>query len=207
MESLRMMSDDIGPPADDAATIKRSWDDPEWFAAIFDCYFGEVHRYLARRVGPVDADDLAAEAFSVAFTERRRYDVSRACARPWLYGIATNLIASHRRRERRFLHAIARSAPPGHPSSGYGDEERLVDRVSAAAVRPILAAALMALPTGDRDVVLLIALGDLGYTEVAEALGIPYGTVCSRLNRARRRLRESLGGTNPIGVPEPTASA
>jgi RNA polymerase sigma factor (sigma-70 family) len=55
------------------------------------------------------------------------------------------------------------------------------------------------LSRGDRDVLLLVVLADLGYQEVAEALGIPYGTVCSRLNRARRQLRESLGGVNPAG--------
>ena len=99
MESLTVMSEDMGPPAGDAATIKRSWDGPERFAAIFARYFAEVHRYLAGRVGPAEADDLAAEVFSVAFAQRHRYDLGRPCARPWLYGIATNLIASHRRRE------------------------------------------------------------------------------------------------------------
>ncbi len=202
-----MMTDDVSPPVGDGAAIERSWGDPELFATIFDRYFSEVHRYLARRVGPAEADDLAAEVFLVAFAQRRRYDVNRACARPWLYGIATNLIGSHRRRERRFLHAIARSAAPGHPPAESGHDERLIDRVSAAAARPALAAALMALPRGDRDVLLLIALADMDYAEVAEALAIPYGTVCSRLNRVRRTLRESFGGVNPIGNPESAANA
>jgi RNA polymerase sigma factor (sigma-70 family) len=64
-------------------------------------------------------------------------------------------------------------------------------------VGPALAAALAALEAGDRDVLLLVALADLGNREVAQALGIPYGTVGSRLNRARKRLREALGGANP----------
>ena len=75
----------------------------------------------------------------------------------------------------------------------------LARRVSASATGPALAAALAGLEAGDRDVLLLVALAGLDYQEVAQALGIPYGTVCSRLNRARRRLREALGGANPAG--------
>ncbi|MEV4094610.1 sigma factor-like helix-turn-helix DNA-binding protein [Streptosporangium saharense] len=57
---------------------------------------------------------------------------------------------------------------------------------------------LAGLAKRDRDVVLLLALGGLAHAEVAEALGIPYGTVASRLNRARRQLRKALGGVNPL---------
>jgi RNA polymerase sigma factor (sigma-70 family) len=74
------------------------------------------------------------------------------------------------------------------------DEDAIADRVSASAAGPALASALAALDRSDRDVLLLVALADLSYAEVAESLGIPYGTVCSRLSRVRRRLRESLGG-------------
>jgi RNA polymerase sigma factor (sigma-70 family) len=65
-----------------------------------------------------------------------------------------------------------------------------------------LAAALARLPSGDRDVLLLVALADLTYEEVASALGLKYGTVASRLNRARRKLREALGGVNPTLIIE-----
>jgi RNA polymerase sigma factor (sigma-70 family) len=183
-----------GPPEADAAVIEQSWTDPDRFSAIFERYFGQIHQYLARRVGDRAADDLAAEVFVAAFAHRQRYDLARDCARPWLYGIATNLIGTHRRQEQRLYHALARSsARDASPS----EEDRVTDRVSAAAAGPALAAALAALDAGDRDVLLLIALAGLDYQEVAEALGIPYGTVCSRLNRARRRVRLALGGINP----------
>ena len=64
---------------------------------------------------------------------------------------------------------------------------------------PALATALARLSSGDRDVLLLVAIAGLDNQEVAQSLGIPYGTVCSRLSRARTRLRESFGGTNPAG--------
>ena len=183
-----------GPPEADAAVIEQSWTRPERFAVIFERYFAPVHQYLARRVGDKAADDLAAEVFVAAFAHRQRYDLARECARPWLYGIATNLIGTHRRQEQRLYHALARSTVPAASPS---DEDRVTDRVTAAAAGPALAAALAELDAGDRDVLLLIALAGLDYQEVAQALGIPYGTVCSRLNRARRRVRLALGGINP----------
>jgi len=185
-----------GPPEADAAVIEQSWTQPERFAAIFERYFAAVHQYLARRVGDKAADDLAAEVFVAAFAQRQRYDLARDCARPWLYGIATHMIGTHRRQEQRYYRALARSR--GRDTSP-SEEDRIADRASAAAAGPALAAALAALDTGDRDVLLLTALAGLDYQEVAQALGIPYGTVCSRLNRARRLLRAALGGSNPAG--------
>jgi RNA polymerase sigma factor (sigma-70 family) len=183
----------------DAMVIGQSLAEPERFAVIFERYFSQIHRYLARRVGPRIADDLAAEVFVVAFAQRQRYDMARDCARPWLYGIATNLAGTHRRQEQRRYRALARVdarlVSPGH-------EDLVTDRVSASAAGLALAAALAGLDRGDRDVLLLVALADLSYAEVAESLGIPYGTVCSRLSRARRQLRESLGNASQAGIPE-----
>jgi RNA polymerase sigma-70 factor (ECF subfamily) len=191
---LTVTAGPTGPPEADAAVIEQSWTQPERFAAIFERYFAPIHQYLARRVGDRAADDLAAEVFVAAFAQRQRYDLARDCARPWLYGIATNLIGTHRRQEQRRYRALAQS---GDRDTSPSDEERVADRVAAAAAGPDLAAALAALDAGERDVLLLVALAGLEYQEVAQALGIPYGTVCSRLNRARRRVRLALGGINP----------
>jgi RNA polymerase sigma factor (sigma-70 family) len=183
-----------GPPDADARVIEQSWAEPERFAAIFERYFGQIHRYLSRRVGGKIADDLAAEVFLVAFAQRQRYDLAHDSARPWLYGIATNLIGTHHRQERRRYRELARSQAQVVPLS---DEDQVADRVSASAAGPALTAALAGLDQADRDVLLLVALAGLSYPEVARSLGIPYGTVCSRLSRARRQLRAALGGVNP----------
>ncbi len=82
-------------------------------------------------------------------------------------------------------------------------EDLVADRVSAAAAGPALAAALAGLGGGDRDVLLLVAIAGLDNQEVALSLGIPYCTVRSQLSRARQRLRESLGGTNPADGIDP----
>ncbi|MEU8802453.1 RNA polymerase sigma factor [Spirillospora sp. NPDC048819] len=187
---------DGGPGrADDSAVLRTSLRDPERFGAIFDAYFAEIHGYAARRLGPDAASDVASQTFLEAFRGRARYDESRAAVRTWLYGIATNVIGRHRRSEVRGLRARARL---GAAQDADGPADRVDARVSAQGLRGRLAGAIAGLPAGDRDVLLLVALADLSHQEVAAALDIPYGTVGSRLNRARRKLREALGGTNPM---------
>ncbi len=85
----------------DARVIERSRDEPELFAVLFDRYADAVHRYAARRLGPEAAEDLMAETFTTAFQRRHTYDLSRGDARPWLFGIATNLVSRHRRSQAR----------------------------------------------------------------------------------------------------------
>ncbi len=179
---------------DDAALIERSWHEPQAFAALYDRHAAPIHRFAGRRLGDQMADDVVGETFLAAFRRRKRYDLRRADARPWLYGIAANVIGKHRRAEVRMLRAFART---GADPVADGHADRVDSRVCAAAVQRDLAAALAGLSAGDRDVLLLIAWADLSYEETAAALGIPVGTVRSRLNRARRKVREALGGQDP----------
>jgi RNA polymerase sigma-70 factor (ECF subfamily) len=179
---------------DDAALIERSWHEPEAFAALYDRHAAPIHRFAGRRLGDQMADDVVGETFLAAFRRRKRYDLRRADARPWLYGIAANVIGKHRRAEVRMLRAFART---GADPIGAGHADLVDSRVCAAAVQRDLAAALAGLSAGDRDVLLLIAWAHLSYEETAAALGIPVGTVRSRLNRARRKVREALGGQDP----------
>ncbi len=78
-------------PVDDAEVIERSWTTPELFAEIYDGHVVEIHKYVARRLGQDAADDLTAETFLIAFQQRERFDLNCRSARPWLYGIVTNL--------------------------------------------------------------------------------------------------------------------
>lgn len=173
----------------DAEAVRRSSVDGSAFAAVFDRHFVAVHRYVHRRAGRDVADELAGETFRVAFEARARWSQSTPDARPWLLGIATNLLRRHRRTEERRLRALARR---GVDEWATLDENAVAERADAARERAALATGLAALSPDDRDVVLLIALGDLAYDEVAQALGIPPGTVASRLHRARRVLAEML---------------
>lgn len=174
---------------EDARNLESSLRDPEHFGIIFDRYFSEIHRYIARRLGSDAADDLAAETFLTAFRKRRQFDTSRGIVRGWLYGIATNHISRHQRSLARASRAMARTPPP---SRDEGHADQVIDRVTAAAFLRDLSATLAGLSEGDREVLLLVALGGLSHAEIATALGIPYGTVGSRLSRARGRLRAAL---------------
>jgi RNA polymerase sigma-70 factor, ECF subfamily len=185
--------------ADDAAVIESSRLEPERFAVLFDRHAPHIHRYLARRAGREVADDLVAETFLAAFAKRDRYDLSHPDARPWLYGIATNLVAQHRRAEAR-QYRLRQAATAGTDIAGHAD--RVAADVTAQAMRPVLGAALAALQAGDRDVLLLIAWEQLTYQEVSRALAIPVGTVRSRLHRARTKVRQALAGTDAAATYE-----
>jgi len=179
----------------DAELIQSSWDDADRFAALYDRHAARLYRYAYQRVGPQMAEDVVAETFLAAFQQRRSYDLARPDARPWLFGILTNKLARHLRAEKAQYRALTKAAQAG-PVDGPADA--VAARVTAAGARAALAAALARLSAGDRDVLLLVAWGDLSYEEVATALRIPLGTVRSRLHRARRKMRDALGGTNPI---------
>ncbi|QXE33482.1 RNA polymerase sigma factor [Streptomyces sp. GMY02] len=186
---------------DDATLIARSVAEPEIFAQLYDRYAADLHRYVLRRLGAETADDVVGETFLIAFRQRHRYDTGRPHARPWLYGIAANLIGKHRRTELRAYRALART---GVDPVAESWSDRVDGQVTAAASRAPLAAALRALSDGDRHVLLLIAWADLSYDEVATALAIPLGTVRSRLNRARKKMRAALGDNNPALTSEET---
>jgi RNA polymerase sigma factor (sigma-70 family) len=188
------MTDQAERALDDARDVECSVDDPDRFGAVFDRYFAEIHGYAARRLGADAADDIAADTFATAFGQRRRFDADRGMVRAWLYGIATNHIGRYRRREVRGFRAMARLGPD---PAGESHAERVVEKVAAGEVGRQLAGALAALSRGDREVLLLTALAGLSHAEIAVALGIPYGTVGSRLNRVRRKLRAELARIAP----------
>lgn len=180
------------PASSDSEIIARSLEDPDAFEEIFDRYYLSVRGYLARCGDPEAAGDLAQEVFLRAFRSRRRFRLEADSAAPWLFGIATNVLRRHLRRRHRRGRALLRLGPR-RQARVEDPYERADQRLSAAEWAGALQDALAELREPDRDVLLLYALGQLTYREVAEALGIPIGTVRSRLARARRQLRELLG--------------
>jgi RNA polymerase sigma factor (sigma-70 family) len=149
----------------------------EAFEELFERQFDSVYGYLARRVGPEIARDLASETFTRAFAAWKRFDPERGQARPWLFGIANNLLRRHYRDEERRLRALARLD---------------VHREPVSPEEPRLAEALAMLPREERDVLLLFAWAELAYAEIASVLDVPVGTVRSRLHRARAHVRVAL---------------
>jgi len=181
----------------DSDAISASNRSPDGFAAIFDRHFDAVHAYLQRRVGPDLADELSAQTFLAAFDARGSYDPAQPNARPWLFGIATNLLRRHHRDEVRQFRAYARSAVDPVTDAFDGIEARL----DATQMRRQLVEALADLPAEELDALLLYAWAEFSYPEIACALGIPTGTVRSRLSRARGRIRAALEAGQPLSRP------
>ncbi|WP_326567700.1 RNA polymerase sigma factor [Amycolatopsis rhabdoformis] len=157
------------------------------FEDLFTRHAGELYRYLSRWVGAA-ADDLVADTFVAALKGRATYEPARATARAWLFGIATNLLHTHLRSKSRESTATGRLGS-FVATDVESHERRVVERLVAEDDARALATALAALSADDRDVLLLTSWARLDSNEVAAALGIPVGTVRSRLHRVRRTLR------------------
>lgn len=175
----------------DADLIRDSLDDPELFGQVFSRHFESVFSFVARRAGRDAAADLASEVFVRAFRARHRYDPTRPTCLPWLYGIAVNVVGDRIRRLRRHPRSYLHLAV----TEDFDDAE---DRLVAATVVEEIRDGLSRLTQADRDTFLLFALEDLSYSEIAVVLGIPIGTVGSRISRARRILREQISGLRRI---------
>jgi RNA polymerase sigma-70 factor (ECF subfamily) len=171
----------------DGEIIRRSRDSPDAFAELFERHSASVASFLRRRVGLEAAQDALSETFLVAFRRRADFDRTWESARPWLLGIASRVLKKHRANEARHWRAVVASAGRDD-AADEGGLEGAVGRLDAAAALRELAPRIEALSARDRETLLLYAWGDLTQSEIALALGIPVGTVGSRLNRIRRKL-------------------
>jgi len=172
----------------DGELIRRSLEQPAAFAELYDRHERVIFRYAARRVGAFLADDIASETFLVAFTRRRDFTGSDD-ARAWLLGIATTLMRQHARMEARAWRGMLAS---DLARTDIDQIDAADARLDAKRLTRRLGKTLARLPTGDRDTLLLHVFGDLDYEGISEALSIPVGTVRSRLNRVRRKLRTAI---------------
>jgi RNA polymerase sigma-70 factor, ECF subfamily len=183
----------VEPTPSDVECLARSLSEPNAFAPIFDRHFGAVHHYLHRRAGRDVADELSAETFALAFERRESCRCSDSVL-PWLYGIATNLLRRRHRAERRQLRAYGRSGVDRW--AAYEDEAAA--RVDGLSLGARLAGALAAMPARQRDALLLYALADLSYEEIAVALDVPVGTVRTWLHRARGIAQRELAAETDV---------
>lgn len=177
----------MGELTDAALWQRAAAGEPEAFGTIFERHAGTVYNYCFRRTGNwSQAEELTAIVFLEAWRRRRQVVLERDEAIPWLLGVATNVIRNLRRSQRRHRAALER-LPREHLADFAADvDERLDDeRQMRATLR-----ALRELPRADQDVLALCVWEALTYEQAAFALGVPVGTVRSRLSRARARLRE-----------------
>lgn len=149
--------------------------------AMFDQHAPAVFAFAARRLGRDLAQDVTADTFRIAVESVGAFDPDRGSARSWLIGIAANQIRRYWRTERRRLNALARVVA----AEGDDPQSSAEERLDARRRLPKMLDAVAALPDVDRDLITMIAWEQMSYREAADALGIPVGTVASRLNRIR----------------------
>lgn len=179
----------MGAVSDSELWSRGAAGDPEAFGLIFDRHAKAIYNYCFRRT----ADwALAEDMTSVAFLEawRRRADVrlQSESALPWLYGVATNVLRNQRRSLRRHRAALERLPAERDREPDFADEA--AERLDEPRQMRALLSLLDQLPRREQDVLALCEWGRLSYAEASVALGLPIGTVRSRLARARARLRE-----------------
>lgn len=155
-------------------------------------YLDSLYRYGLRLCGdPVQAEDLVQETMVKAFRSWERYAIGTNI-RAWLFTIMRNTLISQYRRRRKHAESVDISEVDGfivfdaiyNPSPSERFFDRLVDEEVTGAIDSLSA--------DYREIVVLADVEDLTYEEIAEVVGIPIGTVKSRLHRARRMLQRKL---------------
>lgn len=170
----------------DAEIVRRSTrGDARAFGELFWRHNGAVHAYLARRAGRDVADDLVAEVWLRAFRSRAKFDLHHPDARPWLYGIARNVLNSHWRQLTK--------APPLEPIAISDPWPDLEEHLDENEQRAALLRALDLLTSEEREVLLLVAWEQMSAVAIALMLDVPASTVRNRLHRARVCMRSGLG--------------
>ena len=184
------MAESEEDPALDSIIIRESLNNPDHFTTIFERHAPALHRYLSKRAPHSVVDDILSDTFVAAFRSRHNYDFLYTDARPWLYGIAINILRHHQRAESRRLAHARKVDPQTH-------EDDIAEQVVSDLVRSAEAErvqwALDQLDDRYSEALMLVAGPGLTYEEVARSLDIPVGTVRSRISRGREQLRELLG--------------
>ncbi|WP_431042868.1 RNA polymerase sigma factor [Streptomyces sp. P1-3] len=164
--------------------------DPDAFATLFDDYARSVYNHAFRLTGDwATAEDVVSLTFLEAWRLRARVDAEGGSLRPWLLGIATNTVRNTRRAARRHSAAMSR-LPRDTAVRDFADE--VAGRIDDAELLAAVTCALDALRRPEREVLALCVWSGLDYAAAADALGVPVGTVRSRLSRARKKLAAAV---------------
>ncbi|WP_244181727.1 MULTISPECIES: RNA polymerase sigma factor [Streptomyces] len=160
------------------------------FGELFDAYARSVYNHAFRLTGEWSvAEDVVSLTFLEAWRLRERLDEEGGSPRPWLLGIATNVTRNTRRAARRHAAAMAR-VPRDETVRDFADE--VAERIDDAAQLAVVRTALGRLRRAEREVLALCVWSGLDYRAAAQALGVPVGTVRSRLSRARTKLAKHM---------------
>jgi RNA polymerase sigma factor (sigma-70 family) len=182
--------------ASDAELLAIARSQPEAFGELFTRHARSVYAYCARRTGDLDrAEDLTSVVFLEAFRRRRKLKLSNTSALPWLLGVANNVVRNSDRSLRRYRSALGRIPDQAISVSA---EDEAIERLGAQEALSRALDAISVLTRAEQDVVLLVLWSELTYADAATALGVPIGTVRSRLASARAKLNHSAPARNTI---------
>ena len=186
----------MGDVADRALWLRAREGDGAAFGILFERHAGRIYNYCFRRTADwALAEDLTSATFLAAWRSLRRESLQAESALPLLYGIATNVLRNRRRSLKRGREAFSRLPVPRAEEPDFAEEAAI--RVDDQASMRELLALFSRLPRREQDVLALCDWSGLSYEHTAAALGIPIGTVRSRLARGRRRLRELAAASGP----------
>ena len=186
----------VGEVPDHTLWHRAAAGDGDAFGFLFERHASRIYNYCFRRTGDWGrAEDMTSATFLAAWKSCLRGPLQAESALPLLYGIATNVLRNQHRSLKRGRDAFARLPLPRIDEPDFADDA--VERLDDAHEIQALLAVFAQLPRREQDVVALCDWSDLSYDEAATALGIPVGTVRSRLSRGRRRLRELAGANGP----------
>ncbi len=175
--------------------------DPRAFGVVFDAHVQEVFRLCLRRCRDADqAEDLMSVVFLEAWRTRGRAVVVDGSLRPWLFGIAVNVVRNARRAQARYAGALERYERTVGADPVPDHAEAVTGALAAAAAMTQVWQALGALPERERMVAELVLVEQLTCAQAARALGLSERAVTSALTRARRRVQASLGPSDDHGA-------
>lgn len=163
----------VESPRTDAEIVAASLVDPDVFGELFVRHRAEVFAYLSRWVGRDDAGELTGEVFVKAFAIRSRYDSRWTSARPWLFAITTRIAGDHYRKT--VVRRREASVAIGYLDREIDPADDVADAIVYEELRPVVLAALSRIRSGDRDVLLMSALGGLSMVEVAKPSAFRWG--------------------------------
>lgn len=180
------MNTSDSPPGDVVLLERAIQGDAESFGLLFDRHHGRVYRHTLRLVqGSAAAEDIVAMVFLEAWRKRSSITSNGETILPWLLVTANNVASNARRAERRHALFLARLPEPEHePDPAH----RVADRLENAEHQQDLNAAFNRLGQRDQDILTLCVLEEMSMSTAGSVLGIPPGTVKSRLSRAKSRL-------------------
>jgi RNA polymerase sigma factor (sigma-70 family) len=173
-------------PTDAELLARAGSGDADAFGALFERHGAAVLQFCFRRTADASlAEDLTSIVFLEAWRKRGKLELFQESARPWLLGVALNVVRSQHRAQRRYADALARVPAPEPAES---ESEGAIARIDAEREMRVLLETVSKLNRREREVLELCVWAELSTEEAARSLGISVGAVRSRLSRARRRL-------------------